>query len=65
MGATRMRSATYRAGQSVRGFPRNQSDLPALRIGGMEHFSDGLTALTLVRWWHSVTGSDALRWVSV
>ena len=33
MGATRMRSATYRAGQSVRGFPRNQSDLPALRIG--------------------------------
>lgn len=28
-----MRSATYRAGQSVRGYPHNQSDLPALRIG--------------------------------
>jgi hypothetical protein len=35
MGATRMRSATYRAGQSVRGYPRNQSDLPALRIGAL------------------------------
>ena len=34
-------------------------------VGGMEHFSDGLTALALVRWRHSVTGSDALRWVSV